>query len=198
MRKTSLYCGVLALLICLVPPLFGVETKGHKPVVPLSGPGKYDSAIAQVTSQIMEKFHYLQHPLDNEMSSRFLDRYLSALDNQHLFFLESDRKEFEAYRTTLDDLTAKTGDLSPAFIVFRRFRERLEQQYDYVNQMLAAGKFEFTGNEQYEINRRKAAPPKDMADAKRIWRDRLRSEYLEQKLRDEKPEEIVKALKRRY
>lgn len=198
MRNVNLRSAVLALNFCLTLALTAADANGPKAAALPTTPGRYDGAIARVTAQIMEKFHYLQQPLDNEMSSRFLDRYLTLLDNQRLFFLESDRQKFEAFRTTLDDLTGRYGDLSPAHIIFQRFRERLKQQYDFVNQLLESGKFEFTGNERFEVNRRKAAPPKDLEDARRIWRDRLRSEYLELKLSQHKPEEIVKTLKRRY
>jgi carboxyl-terminal processing protease len=42
------------------------------------------------------------------------------------------------------------------------------------------------------------ARPADAAEARRVWSERLRFEYLQEKLADKKPEEIVKTLTRRY
>src|SRR5262245_36649270 len=83
--------------------------------------GPNDGNIARVTATIFENAHYLRQPLDDEKSSKFLDRYMDSLDNLHLYFVQSDAQEFEKYRTTLDDLT-KEGDTTAALVIFRRFR----------------------------------------------------------------------------
>src|SRR5882762_10944544 len=79
-------------------------------------PGKYDGSIAWVTATMLERFHYLHQPLDRAMSSRFLDRYIEALDPQHMHFLQSDIDDFEEYRKELGDLTVnnrQSSDLTP-------------------------------------------------------------------------------------
>jgi len=159
--------------------------------------GPNDKAIAKVTTSIFEGAHYLRKPFNDEVSSKFLDRYLDALDNLHIYFLQSDLKEFEKYRSALDDLT-KQGDTSPARVIFARFRERLAQQYDYVLGLLKTEKFEFTGNDRFVLNRKTLPRPQDMAEAKELWRERVRYEYLQERLNKEKPDEIIKIIKRRY
>src|SRR6476659_3093095 len=94
--------------------------------------GANDGNISKVVATILEKGHYLRQPFNDEISSKFLDRYLDALDNLHLYFNQSDLKEFETYRTNLDTLILKEGDTSSALVIFKRFRERIQQQYDYV------------------------------------------------------------------
>src|SRR6185436_12725267 len=106
--------------------LFLVSRRLTNAIPLIEGPN--DGNIAKITTTIFEGAHYLKQPFNDEVSSKFLDRYLDALDNLHIYFLQSDLKEFEKYRTTLDDLT-KEGDTSPARVIFTRFRERLEQQY---------------------------------------------------------------------
>ena len=69
-------------------------------------PGKFDGSIAWVTATMLEKYHYSHQALDRSMSSRFLDRYIEALDPQHLHFLQTDLDDFEEYRQELGDLTA--------------------------------------------------------------------------------------------
>ena len=137
--------------------------------------GPNDRNIAQVVTTIFENAHYLRQPLNDEQSSKFLDRYLDSLDNLHLYFLQSDVQQFEKYRTTLDDLT-KAGDTTPARVIFTRFRERLDQQYEYVLDLLKTEKFEFTGQERFMLNRKTMPRPKDLAEAKQLWRERVRYE----------------------
>src|SRR5437870_2927557 len=141
-----------------------------------------EAAIAKLTSRILMQMHYLhlQQSLDDRVSSQFLDRYLDRLDILHIHFLQSDLQDFEQYRTTLDDLT-KAGDISPARVIFKRFLERVEQHMAYVAELLKTEKFDFTGNDRYNFGLRKAPYPKDREDAKKIWRQHLRYEYLEEK-----------------
>src|SRR6266404_5608526 len=68
-------------------------------------PGFNDGQIAFWTARMLERFHYLRQPFDRSVSSKFLDRYLEALDPQHMHFVQSDLDQFEHYRTELGDLT---------------------------------------------------------------------------------------------
>src|SRR5262245_33082170 len=196
---TLLFSGLLAL------PVFGaVDTfddtlltrKHTNATVLVQGPN--DANIARLVARILEGQHYLKQAVDDEVSGKFLDGYLDALDNLHLYFLHSDVAEFATYRTTLDDLTLKEGDTTPSRVIFTRFLERLQQQYDYVMDLLKTEEFEFKGNDRFVLNRKTLPRPKDLAEAKQLWRDRLRYEYLQEKLNKEKPEEIVKIITRRY
>ncbi len=145
-------------------------------------PGPYDSSIARLSARILVRSHYLQEELDDQKASQFLDQYLDVLDPQHMLFLQSDLQEFDPFREMLDDLTLKTGNTMPAYIIFKRFLERFHEQVDYVNTMLETNHFTFTGNGRYTFNRRKAPRPKDIEQAKQLWRDRLRYEYLQEEL----------------
>ncbi len=161
-------------------------------------PGPDDASIARITSRILVAMHFLQQPLSDDIAGKFLDRYLDALDPMHLYFFETDLKEFEKYRTTLDELTWEKGDTRPAYEIFTRLLQRIDQQQAAVGEMLKTEKFDFSGKEAYLVDRSQAPRPKDLADAKKLWRDRLRFEYLQEKLNKQKPEEIVKTITRRY
>jgi len=161
-------------------------------------PGVNDLYIAHWTAKLLERHHYSQQPFDEVTSSKFLDRYLRDLDFQHLHFLQSDLADFEGYRYRLDKLILRRGDTSPAYVIFALFLRRLEQHVDYVEQLLDTEKFTFDIDERVTLNRRDLPFPKDMNEAKRLWRDRLRYEYLQEKLNGKKHEEIVDILKRRY
>jgi len=48
------------------------------------------------------------------------------------------------------------------------------------------------------MNRRTEPRPKDQTEAHKLWAERIGFEYLQEKLNQEKPEEIVKIITRRY
>ncbi len=160
--------------------------------------GESDANVMRLVAQMLQKQHYSKKSFDDELSSKFFDRYLDALDNLHIYFTRQDVQEFEKHRFKLDDLTLNRGDGTPARQVFSRFRERLAQQYDYVIDQLKHEKFEFKGDDRFVLDRKKLPRPATLADARSLWRDRLRYEYLQEKLNKEKHDQIVTNLTRRY
>ena len=174
--------------------LLEVQSRALRPV----RVGPTDPDIAATTAAILEQLHYSKRKLDDAMSGMFLDHYINNLDYLHLNFLQSDLDEFEQYRTKLDDLTERRGDVRPAHEIFARLLERVQHRVDYVGKLLATEKFEFTGNERYNLDRRKAPFPKDIQDARELWKKHLSYEILQEKLNNEKPDEIARKIARRY
>jgi carboxyl-terminal processing protease len=147
--------------------------------------GPNDPRIAYVAARLLESYHYLQRPLDRDLSIKFFDGYIDELDPRHENFLQSDLDEFAAVRTNLDVLTVgghATAELAPAFAIYDRFVERSEQHYDYVNELLKQDKFKFNTDERIMVDRRREPFPKDLDEAKALWRQRLRYEFLAEKL----------------
>lgn len=161
-------------------------------------PGPDDSRIARFVAAMLERNHYTQKQFDDSVSAAFLQQYLDALDPMHLVFLQSDVKEFDKWKSVLDEMTLKLGDTSPAEIIYNRFIQRFAAQVDYATNLLSTEKFEFKGNEKYEPNRKELPRPADLAEQKKLWRDRIRFEYLQEMLNNEKPETIQTNLTRRY
>lgn len=165
-------------------PVAAAETAKTTTATTLA-PGLDDGRIAYVTARVLSQYHYSHHPLDDEYSSRFFDRYLETLDPQRLHFTQADVAEFEHYRDRLDNLTitqSGVGDVTPAFKIFSRFRQRLEERVAFAEAELKAGKFDFSTDERMIVSRKEAAYPKDLAEAKALWKQRLRYEYLQEKL----------------
>lgn len=140
-----------------------------------------EGTIAVLTARRLERGHYLKQKFDDAVSARFLDRYIDSLDNLRLHFLQSDLDEFEKYRTRLDNLTLE-GRTEPSREIFARFLQRVEERVAYVAKLLAEEEFSFTGDDRYQLDRRKAAFPKDEAEARALWRQHLRYEVLQELL----------------
>ena len=187
MRKFS-----LALLIpCVALAIWvGCETsRSDVPALPTLPPttlkpGPNDPRIAHVAARLLEEYHYSQQPLDTELSKKFFDGYIDSLDPRHENFLQSDLAEFDIYRTNLDKLMIGhgTADLTPAFAIYDRYAERIEQHDAYAMDLLQHEKFKFNTDEKIVLDRRHAPFPKDLTEAEALWRQRLRYEYLQEKL----------------
>jgi carboxyl-terminal processing protease len=159
--------------------------------------GSNDWRIANITSQALEHRQYLQMPFDAKVSSKFFDMYINTLDPQHIHFLQSDVDEFEHYRMHLGDMIRR-GDTGPAYVIFNRLMQRIQEQAVYVTELLADDSFDFTNTVRVLLNRKNASRPKDMAEAHQIWLDRVRSEYLQEKLNKESPEELGRMMLTRH
>jgi carboxyl-terminal processing protease len=171
---------VLGLAASLIPALAFV-TNTPVPTAELK-PGPDDGSIAMVVGRMLEQGHYTQHPFNDEMSGKMLDRYLNTLDPQHIHFLQTDLEKFELYRDRLDNLTLQRGDTWPAYEIFIVFRERLAQRSAYADELLKTEKFDFTKAERIRLNRKDEPAPKNMTEARQLWLERLRFEYLQEKL----------------
>jgi carboxyl-terminal processing protease len=86
----------------------------------------------------LKKNHYKKVAIDDALSSKTFDRYLSDIDPSHMYFLASDIKEFGRYRYRLDDGLLK-GDVHPAFMIFNRYQERLSQRLMLVINKIEGG-----------------------------------------------------------
>ena len=151
-------------------------------------PGPNDAKIAFTTTRLLENFHYSQHPFDQELSIKAFDGYIDALDPRHENFFQSDLDQFSAIRTNLDVLIVgnhNRAELGPVFDIYNRFSERAVQHTTYACELLAKDKFKFATDEKFPADRRHAAFPKNLDEAKQLWKQRLRYEYLLDKLANE-------------
>ena len=148
-------------------------------------PGPVDGQIATIAACLLTNLHYLKKPFDESVSSQFLDRYLETLDPRHDHFTKGDLAEFARYRTNLNHLTIpgrRPGDTRPACEIFNRFMERLEQHTAYAEDLLKHEKFAFDTDERITINRKGLPYPADLDEARQLWKERLRFEYLQELL----------------
>ena len=93
---------------------------------------------------------------------------------------------------------AGAGDTSAAKAIFARFLERLNQQTAYDTYALRTAKFDFGGHDSYSFDREHAPRPATEAEARALWWQHLRAEYLQEKLNDKHPDQIVSTLTRRH
>lgn len=143
--------------------------------------------------------HYHNRPLDDQLSSEVLDRYLRDLDPNRLYFLQADIDEFERFRQRLDD-QLREGKLNAGYSIYNRYQNRVEESISYLLGLLEDGidKLSMDLNDTVQVDRREAAWPQDEADKENIWRKRLKDAVLTMRLNGDAEEEIGTRLERRY
>jgi carboxyl-terminal processing protease len=152
--------------------------------------------VAVSVARLLEMQHYSRQKIDDATSKKVFDQYLEDLDPNKLFFTQADVDGLRAkYETTLDDAILN-GDLDPARNIFALYKTRVTERIAS-NKKLADGKYDFQTKETVEIDRKKAAWPKDMAEADALWRKRVEFELLQEKLNEHAIDPPAKTVKRR-
>ena len=159
-------------------------------------PTEQQNYVARRISEIVAREHYRRAPLDDRLSSLILDRYLDAIDGSRSYFYASDVAEFERYRYELDD-AIKSGDVEPAFAIFRRFQDRSRERIAYATSLLAT-KPDFDLDESFNFDREKEPWPASQAEMNELWRKRVKNDALTLKLTGKAWPDIADTLRKRY
>ncbi len=140
-------------------------------------PGEVEISVGR----LLEKMHYSRRSLDDTMSKLQLKNYMEALDYNRLYFTQKDVDTFtEKYATVLDD-EILFGSTKPAYEIYDLYKKRVEDRVAKVKELLKA-KNDFKSDKAIEVNRQKAAWPKNEAEADQLWRDRIEGELLQEQL----------------
>lgn len=170
----------------------------EKYLAPLSPMKIHQKADKEILKYIRNA-HYLKPSIDDELSTKILDSFLSGLDPQRSFLLASDIREFEPYRFMLDDLL-KSGDLKPVFTIYNRYQQRLVERLIFMIDVVESGIGDLTFDEDEFFNTdRKDDPwPKNREELQDLWRKGVKSDILALLLDDKPIEEVRETLSKRY
>jgi carboxyl-terminal processing protease len=157
------------------------------------------SALTKEILKILDERHFLTLPLDDALSSKLLDNYIDRLDPNKAFFYQADISEFNQYRTILDD-QLKNGDDSAGFIIYDRFRQRIEDRLQKVIALLQDDQtiFDFTKDESLNTDTANNTWLESIDNGDGYWRKRIKSFLLSQKLSGDSPDKSRQQLEKRY
>ncbi len=152
--------------------------------------------IGELATQFIQKSHYNQIAVDDDLSSRVLDRYIEALDGNRSYLLQSDIDYFEQYRYELDDLI-KSKPLDPVYNMFKVYRTRARDRLSYAMVLLETEP-DFTIDETYKFDRSEEPWATSEEQLDEIWRKRVKSDALRLVLAEKTWEEAQEILTNRY
>ncbi len=152
--------------------------------------------VSKLVSNVIERSHYRQSPINDPVSALVLDRFLDQLDGSRSYFLASDIAEFERFRYQLDDAVVQ-GSLEPVFFIYNRFQQRNRERITYALELLKTEP-DFTVDEYFEFDRAKAPWAKSQEELNEIWRKRVKNDALSLMLTEKPWPEVREILQKRY
>ncbi|MCX7545683.1 carboxy terminal-processing peptidase [Marinicella gelatinilytica] len=145
---------------------------------------------------LVDELHYQSKELNDELSGKILDEYIAVLDPNKMYFLSTDIVNFDRWRNQMDDFI-KAGDLKPAFEIFNLFKKRVETRKNHSLSLLEST-FDFSEDESYQWDRKKAEWAMTEKELDEIWRKKVKNDYLSLQLLDKETDDIKKTLTKRY
>ena len=158
-----------------------------------------DQATAVAIVRSLERNHYSGQRLNNAVSSRIFDQYLTMLDPGRILFTQSDIDGFEPFRYRFDN-DLKRGNIAPAYGIFKRFMERSRQRLVSFTTLADTWKttLDFTTDETIDLVRKEMPWPSDEKTLEHLWKNEFLNVVLNLKLEDETDEAISETVTKRY
>ena len=165
------------------------------PIGDLTPQDKHVRSI-KLLNHILTTNHYVKNiELNDALSLKIMNNYIKALDKNRSWFTKADIDEFITYQSQLDDYI-KLGDLSVPYMIFKRYRHRINENADKAIGWLDYD-FNFSRNEDYAWDRSEMSWA-NSDELNEIWRLRVKNDMLNLKLAKKSPEEIKDTLRKRY
>ena len=152
--------------------------------------------IGQLVTQFVQKSHYLHIAVDDDLSSRVLDRYIESIDRNRVYLLASDLEFFEKYRYLLDDMV-RSEPLNPVFDIFSIYRTRVRERFEYALTLLEEQP-DLSIEEEYLFDRSETPWAKTPSELDELWRLRVKNDVLNLALADKPWEDSREVLRKRY
>lgn len=177
----------------------------------LTEPTSNDRTVTIAVLKLLRTDHLTRHKLDDEIAERLVKGFIKTLDPAKVYFYQSDIDSFYADEKRLVEQLTK-GDTLFSYRVFNTLLKRIDERVQTIDELLAV-KHDFTVDEELVVDPDAAHYPQDAAEARDLWRKRIKYDLLVLKADAEKTgdksgaddsakkkpaEDPVKRLARRY
>ncbi|HEU5079711.1 MAG TPA: carboxy terminal-processing peptidase [Opitutaceae bacterium] len=149
--------------------------------------------------RLLEEWHYNREGVKVKDYDEVIPDYMTELDGQRLFFLQSDKDEFARRYPTqwLYNNVASLGKLDPAFSIFEVYEDRVQARVSWVLEELKK-EVDLTAPEAYTVDRSKLPWSADAAAADDLWRKRIKFEIIQEMLNKKTLEDAKQSVRKRY
>lgn len=192
LRRILLVTFTAAVLACSATPKQQPLVEG----IPNIKPDEQQGLVCKEVVSLIENYNYKKIKINDSISSVILDKYIKQLDPSKYYFLSSDIKEFEKYRTTLDD-DFRNGDLSAPFYIFNVYLKRYN---DWITYSLSAigKKYNFNDNDTYVYDRENMPWLTSTPELNNVWQKRVKYELINLQIAGTSEAKNVETLTKRY
>lgn len=138
----------------------------------IEGSDDKDKLLVQLITYVLEQGHFEPKEMNDEFSEHVFEDYLNRLDVNKRYFYDSDIKEFEAYKHSLDN-QLMDYDLSFFNLTYERFLKRHEESKAILKEVLEEP-FDFSTDEKYNADYKKHSYVSSRKEMKKRWRQQLK------------------------
>lgn len=133
-----------------------------------SAPSDKNELIVNMVGQVLERWHYDPKKIDDSFSREVFNKYLSDLDGEKKFFLQSDITYLDQYKNTIGEEIKGQQPLNFLGDADSIFDMRMKQAEKIYPQILSKP-FNFDENDSIQIDRDKVGYPADSAARWKVW-----------------------------
>ena len=155
-----------------------------------------DKLIGNILKNALENYHYRAMKINDEVSQKAFVQYLKKIDGSKQFLTKGDIKELEAYQFVMDDemINGEYSLIDKEMDIFKK-RTALAEG---IRKEIFKKQFEFTGNEQVEIDPEKRDWAKDENALRENWKIIFKQATLNKYLSliDEQSDKPLRSLKK--
>jgi carboxyl-terminal processing protease len=156
------------------------------------------STEAQTLVTLLEQAHYNRDAVHSGDYAQVIPDYMTDLDGQHLFFLDSDRADFvNRYGRNVYYNVDYLGKIDAAYDIFYVYDDRVTKRIGWIFAQLK-NKIDFTTPETFRIDRSKSPWPSNTVESDELWMKRLKFEVLEELLNKKTLDEAKDTVRKRY
>ena len=131
-----------------------------------------DKLLMELIAYVLERGHYEPREINDNFSSQVFDGFIENLDPTKRYFLESDIRDFEKYRFTIDD-ELKNTDISFFNLVYQRLMLRMGEAKEIYREVLAKP-FDYTLEENISIDYEEQKFASNTKQLEERWRKQLK------------------------
>lgn len=161
------------ILIVVALSFVAFQTMGKGNTVP---PSKYDKVLRLVGEMLMD-YHFNPQDINDDFSAKVFKKYIKELDPEKTFFQKGDITILRKYEARIDD-EIKGSQVESFLAAGKLFDQRMEEAALLYKEILAKP-FEFTSDEDVQLDEDKLDFTANAAELKERWRKKLKFSVLE-------------------
>ena len=146
--------------------------------------------------QLLTKYHYKKIEVNDSLSEKILDKYISSLDPNREYFFSSDINYFNQYKNQMDDYVV-SGYLEPAYEIFTVYHQRVNDRISYVFKLLEKEP-DFSIEESLLFDRKELDWFPDTSSMDDYWRKKIKNAILNLKVLGKDWDSNKETMNKRY
>lgn len=161
-------------------------------------PSPVISTEARTLVGLLEQAHYNRDAVHPSDFGQVITSYMGDLDGQRLFFLDTDKKQFnDQYGKAIYWNISALGKIDAAYDIFSVYETRATSRINWIFDELKKD-FDLGTTETYRADRTKSEWPASPTAADALWRQRLKFELISELMNKKPIDEAKQIVRKRY